>query len=548
MPDLSAYVDFNVALDKSVVIPVVRVTDNGLYPGAVAPTITGVVSVTQPDGLSVVGNFITPDISWNGSALNVEEKELRLSSDSNFQKGLYVVTYTVRATGYDDTVITKSFTINYTAPIPKLKSLFDVFTPLLQYQDDTLYLQDPYTLDNTLRSWFATITTANGTVENINGAGAIFDLSFENDYYDAHYDITLTAVMTYVMEVYPFVTLIDKITATAVDDAYTPATIPVLLTALTTMKEQIENGTYCGCEGCDDCSGCIDYEVFSKSMAIYLLLVERGRSGDAVGLDEYVIQLQKIFICSGILNQTHTNLPITPYDWFNEPVTGVNALTPQRVEFIIGVSSGIHPALMNAGDSVLTIPGQNIDRAAIIVSLDGDPLSEGYTDRSSYDLIWTPSYIRIAFSQPLVNDNAVLVHYWEQQPVTIVGGRGVSGSEYEQFFVRTINVETAVLVNSSGDIFSIENNTYGFTEFYLLSISTVADKYARKGRYLVTNTSGTLVILAVADDIDQNDFGGSLGVAISADSVLDGIKVTVTGVAGKTIDHYGYFKKVTIGI
>src|ERR1700680_694556 len=115
--DLSQYVNFSVVLDKT--NGQIRLVDNSVYPGGVTPTIKGnFTSIVQPDGLSVGNiNFSAPDVSWNGSALTGATYELRLNIANQFQKGGYSITYVVKAPGYDDTTLVKTFTLNYTRPV-----------------------------------------------------------------------------------------------------------------------------------------------------------------------------------------------------------------------------------------------------------------------------------------------------------------------------------------------------------------------------------------------------------------------------------------------
>jgi hypothetical protein len=131
--DLSAYIDFSVQLDKSVDPALVRLTDPDNYPAGVGIYIRGVFSVTQPDGISVDGNFTSPDVYSSGGQLVVATKELRLASDGvALQNGLYTITYTVQCTGYTDTVLTKAFTLDYASPSVIITPLKDVFTPQIQ--------------------------------------------------------------------------------------------------------------------------------------------------------------------------------------------------------------------------------------------------------------------------------------------------------------------------------------------------------------------------------------------------------------------------------
>jgi hypothetical protein len=312
MPDLSAYLDFTVTLDKSGVTPAFLLTDTSTYPGGVPATVTGIVYVKQPDGLSVTGDFLTPDVTWTGSALTVASKELRLSDNNTLQNGLYTVTYTVKATGYTDTLLTKTFTVSYVAPAVTIVDLIDVFTPALQQLDGTQYNQAGFGAATITRAWSADIVYVGSVVQTVTGTSTMFDMAYAGDYYDAHYDVTLTSTWYFTMTDATWVTIQDGAVATNQVEAYTPPTLAQLVTSLKTMKAEVEAGTYCGGCGC----GCgVDYTPYNTAQNIYDLIVQRGKNGDVTGLDEQVQQLQKMFDCSGILDQDHTYEAIPPYSW-----------------------------------------------------------------------------------------------------------------------------------------------------------------------------------------------------------------------------------------
>lgn len=354
MADLSAYIDFSVQLDKSVPTSVIRLTDIGIYPSGIATYITGVFSVTQPDGLTVTGTFLTPDVSWNGSALSTPTKELRLSTTDTLQNGIYSITYTVNCTGFDTTVLTKTFTLDYTAPTIIITLLKDVFTPSLEAVDGTIYAQSGFTTTATLRAWSADIKYVSTTIQTVTGTLLLFDMAYNGDYYDAFYAITLDVTATYTMTgSYTWVTVKDLIEAATQMDAYTPPTLAELQVSLNELKTEIENGTYCGGCGC----GCDnpDYAPWEKATALYQNIVSNGQKGDTTGLDTQVDQLIKIFNCSGIISRDHTNDVIPPYDW---GTTQTFSLHPP-IQFTVGSGGQYAPA--NAATSYInpTLAGNN---------------------------------------------------------------------------------------------------------------------------------------------------------------------------------------------
>lgn len=319
MADLSAYVDFSVHLDVNNVI----VTDTSDYPGGVAPTITGIVSCTQPDGITRDGSFTSPDVYWDGSELTQAEFELRLSDDGKLQNGVYTLVYTVHATGYDPTIKTKSFLIDITYPTADITDLTDVFTPSLEERDDTDYDLDGFGTSTIERAWVALIRYVGTSIATVTGTAQLFDMAYGGYYYDANYSISLVSTVTYQMNGdYDWVTITIKVSGSSVIDAYTPPTLAELRALIEEMKRQIEAGTWCGnkcnCDcGSSDNSNCqccgVDYSQWVLAMALYNLIVAKCQADEHDGLYDYVLQLLKVITC-GVFSPTHTNTIIPPFD------------------------------------------------------------------------------------------------------------------------------------------------------------------------------------------------------------------------------------------
>lgn len=361
MADLSAYIDFSVKLDKSGSTPVIKLTDPNNYPSPIGLYLTGIFSITQPDGISIDGSFTSPDIYSSGGFLTVASKELRLATDDSFQNGLYTLTYTIKVTGYTDTVKTKTFLLSYTQATIVISDLTDVFTPSLQEVDSTIYSQSGFTLSSVTRSWNADIKYVSSTVQTITGTSILFDMAYNSGYYDAHYSITLISTVTLVSTTYTWVSVIDKITSETQIDAYTPPTLAQLRASLTLLKQQIEQGTYCG----SNCPcACEESIVYIEAVSLYEHIIARGQAGETVGLDAYVLQLQKIFNCSGIVPQAHTNAVLPPYDW------GISVIIAPHtpIQFTVGSGGAFAPISGAVDYSNPTIAGNsnfNIYRQAV---------------------------------------------------------------------------------------------------------------------------------------------------------------------------------------
>lgn len=354
MANLNAYIDFSVALDKSDPDnPVIRVTDTGTYPGNIELYLEGIVSITQPDGISVDGSFSDPDIYSSGGNLVEAEKELRLSETDTLQNGVYSITYTINVTGYDTTQLTKTFTLDYTATSVIITNLKDVFTPDLAVVDGSIYSQAGFTTTTTTRAWSADISYVGSTVQTVTGTQLLFDMAYLSDYYDAHYAITLGVTITYTMTgSYTWVSVIDLLEAATQMDAYTPPTLAELLDSLNTMYSQIEAGTWCGSGNC----GCeSDYDVWNRAESLYQNIIENGQDGNVTGLDSKVDQLLKIFNCSGVLDRDHTGEEIPAYDWGTTQTFSLH----RPIQFTVG--SGAQYAPANAATSYInpTLAGNN---------------------------------------------------------------------------------------------------------------------------------------------------------------------------------------------
>lgn len=311
MPDLSAYISFSCVLDNSGGSPVIRIVDNSAYPGGVAQTIAGILSITEPDGISDTNsNFSQPNIYWNAGALVQASRPLRLANNGRFQNGGYSITYTVRAPGYTDTPLTKTFNLNYTAPTPVLSPAFDNFTPSLKVNDATNWTVANLTLISVSDTWTALIRSVAGVNQNINGAGTTFDLAYLGSYYDALYDVTLKAIVTWQMPAQsPWVTLVDQfVPPTQTFQSETPPTLAQLLTSLTVLKSQLDaaqsNPNYN-----------ILQQIYSYAVSLYTHLIDRGQASSLAGLSDYVWQLQTIFNNGVTPAYVNTNAAIPAYVW-----------------------------------------------------------------------------------------------------------------------------------------------------------------------------------------------------------------------------------------
>lgn len=311
MPDLSAYINFSVVLDNSGASPIIKVIDTSAYPAGVAQQIAGILSITEPDGIADTNsNFSQPNIYWNNGALVQATRPLRLANNNRFQNGGYSITYTVQCPGYSNTTLTKTFTLGYTAPVPVLSPAFDNFTPSLSVVDATNWQVGGLTLQTVSDTWTALIRSVGGTNQNITGAGTTFNLAYQGSYYDAYYDVTLTAITTWeIPGASPWVTIVDKfVTPTQTFQSEIPPTLSQLLTSLTVLKNQLDaaqsNPNYA-----------LLQFTYTYAVALYTHLIDCGQSSQLAGLSNYVWQLQKIFNNGQTPSYVNTNGVIPAYNW-----------------------------------------------------------------------------------------------------------------------------------------------------------------------------------------------------------------------------------------
>jgi len=313
MADLSQYISIAVVLDKSQPSPVFRIIDNSNYPSGVAQTIAGILTVTQPDNITVQNtDFSQPDIYWNVSALVPADLELRLDNTGSFQRGGsgYRIIYTVRAPGYDDTILMKAFSLSYTPPAIIITNNFDIFSPDLSVQDSTNYNQLSLDFVAVVRAWLANIISVEGTTQIISGTAQVFDLNYLGSYYDSQYDITLSITPQWRLQgTSNFVTIIDELTDDITLYAQIPPTLADLQADLATLKSELDAAA------CDCNLYPILFDRYNLANSIYSQLVARGQSGSLAGLDGYIYQLEKIF--NNNVNPTYinTNDVIPAYDW-----------------------------------------------------------------------------------------------------------------------------------------------------------------------------------------------------------------------------------------
>jgi len=354
MPDLSAYIDFDVEMDiRNKNVPVWVITDPNNYPLGVDVDVIGIFEITQPDGGVYTGLWSAPDIEYSGGILQPASIAMRLGTGSLVQPGTYIIKYTIDHPSYTPTVLTKIFTISYTAPTADLNESFDVFVPELSISDDTTYSASGYTVFVSSRAWSAVV----GTVGTVNGVAQVLDLAYLGDYYDAAYEITLVADFLCTSNTYAYLTIRDRITTVVETDAWTPPTAAQLLGYLKTLKDRLDE-LINSCQRYDRAKA--DYEYAS---VLYQHLKNRICSGDTVGVYTYIQEILDILHYHSSIPTTHTETPIQPYV-YTALCAATGTLTAAQIYIVDGSET------QEVGYMTFIIAGL-IDKTLLQVSLDG---------------------------------------------------------------------------------------------------------------------------------------------------------------------------------
>lgn len=372
MADLSSVININAVLDNSVPgTPVIRIIDTSAYPGGVPPLVKGCLLIIQPDGIPYNNtNFAAPDIQFTGGSLNQAVIPLRLATNNRFQNGGYLITYTVQAAGYTNTVLTKTFVLNYTAPVPVLSNAFDNFTPHLTVTDATNWGVSGLSFVSVTDTWAGLIRSVTGTNQAITGAGGTFDLAFGGSYYDAVYDISLTSIVTWqIPGISSWVTIVDNFQPPL--QTFTteiPPTLAQLLTSLTILKSQLDAGI----NNNQVTQNLLQSYTFAVS--IYTHLIDRGQSSQLAGLSQYVYQLQMIFNNGVTPTYINTNTVIPAYVWGGGAGSATWASIsgkPSTVQINWTVGQGGFPG--NGATALVDARLSNIPASSIVVFRGGIP-------------------------------------------------------------------------------------------------------------------------------------------------------------------------------
>jgi hypothetical protein len=297
MANLDAYIDFDVTLDfKNAEI---RLTDTGTYPVGVNTGITGIVTITQPDGVTLAGDWNNPDITWTGTELTVAVKELRTTAQNTPQCGVYTITYEIIHPSYTPTILTRSFSLNVIYPEVEIVEDFDVFTPLLTISDETVYTLNGFDAPTINRNW----SIAVGSVTTINSILTTVDLAYNGQYYDAVYTVDFTVSTIQQHSTYTYLSVEYQIPFTGTFTADTPPSVNDLVGCLTELKALVD------AQADADCCSSLENK-YGKAERRLSHLFHILRTGGTEGALDLLEEFLDLTACDSAINR---NEPIEPY-------------------------------------------------------------------------------------------------------------------------------------------------------------------------------------------------------------------------------------------
>lgn len=297
MPSINN-IAFNVSFNL-IGTPTLVLTDTTTSP----PTgFVGIFAITQPDGYTRTGNIDTPDINSAGGAFSYT---LRLDSAGEVQTGTYTIKFTGAAPGYLSTDFTRTFQFTYKPVTLALDEEFDVLTPSLKYSDKTVYQVSGYNAGAVTRAWTA-VSTPTGTVT---GSAAIFDIKFQNKYWDAYYAITLDSTITYTNQTYAYLTVQEKVSKTVNTYAQTPPNLDQLVAKISDLKLVVDNST-------NNTQAYVDAkDAFDTAEVYFTHIIDKLRVGMMTNVDKDLRDLLVVLTNYQIPSYTPTNAQINPYDY-----------------------------------------------------------------------------------------------------------------------------------------------------------------------------------------------------------------------------------------
>lgn len=301
MPTISG-VSFNVSFDLTST-PVLVLTDTTADPPV---DMVGIFTITQPDGYTYEGEIGDPDIVSSGGSF---EYQLRLDSNFGLQCGTYNIKFTAAAPGYLSTDFTREFEFQYAPPSIKLREEFDVFTPSLNYFDDTDYEVDGWQRAGEVIEYWEWSSEPGGA-DDISRTDSyeegMQNLSLEiTPAYDAYYEITKSTSNFYNHDSHEWLTISETVSDTVNTYAQTPPSIIELVSLLSDLRDEMD-GVSCDTDREED--------NFAYAQSLFDHIINKIRTSQTGGIFEDLQELLRVLHDYSVPDYVPTNEIIPPYD------------------------------------------------------------------------------------------------------------------------------------------------------------------------------------------------------------------------------------------
>lgn len=300
MPTLNSKITFDVRFLLTGT-PGIQLTVNTTLTLLEQQNLLGYFAITQPDGITESGNYITPNIAWNGTALNVFIKTLRPGSNQLFQNGNYKIIFYADHPSYTPGEYMREFEFAYKPSVQSLKENFDLYTPLLKYSDLTNYAKSGYNILSQSALW--TASSAAGAIPN--STGTEIDLAIAGGYYDSSYNIAYSKTVLYEDVPKSWLTILQGLSFSVTAKAYTPHSMNTLLSYLTNLKTAKDNNA------CNESLTAL----YTQAQILYSHIRSRVCAQSTIGLKQYFDEFYRLTHNYQVYLFTNTGLIIPAYDF-----------------------------------------------------------------------------------------------------------------------------------------------------------------------------------------------------------------------------------------
>lgn len=377
MPDFSSNIAYLVRFDlTNPNSPNLVLTDTST---ALPTGVSGRFNVTYPSGAIRFGDPLSPDTV--SGVTTVLTMPLAHATALAWQLGNYSITYTLSATGYTDTVLTKAFVFNFAGLAVALEEQFDLKTPLLKYADATNYTVAGFAIPLVARSWTAN-SLATGAIAS---ASSAIDLGYGGMYYSSTYSIGLTITASYASAAYSYLSVYYVASAsTTAQTATMPPPLSLMLQWLTAFRLKLDN------------TNNVDVPtLYGYAAGMYAEIKSTICNGGSA--PELIAKLYSATHRGAIFSSTvPTNLPLTAYDY---TACGIVTITNNTT----GTSSGLKSIYVTAtaGQTTFLLPTAPV--GAIAMTRNGNEVWPPYTAFSG---------VNVNYAGPVLNAGDQMTIYY----------------------------------------------------------------------------------------------------------------------------------------